>query len=67
MKKRAGRGALLMKLLVLPLIVVGAAAFDAPRTCFPPKTWTETLDLRPGPQVETGLVAEPLADGGQAN
>jgi hypothetical protein len=22
------------------LIVAGAAAFDAPRTCFPPKTWT---------------------------
>src|SRR5262245_42407650 len=28
------------------LIVVGAAAFDAPRTCFPPKTWTQDLDRR---------------------
>jgi hypothetical protein len=42
-RKKAGLGALLVKLFWFfprSLNVDGAAAFDAPRTCFSPKTWT---------------------------
>jgi hypothetical protein len=43
-KKRAGHEALLVALFVLmPIVIVlviELAAFIAPRTCFPPKTWT---------------------------